>query len=839
MEISRKSVVIASSIIALAGLGFLAYSLLNEQSEEGGAWFNSSWMYRRSLDVENTGSTLTNEDVLVVLDTGTLITNNKLQSDCDDLRFVDSDDSTLLKYWVEGGCNTTSTQIWVQIPSLPNGGKTIYVYYGNDSATNAEETWSGDFILLADDSCPSGWTRESAFDGKFPYGSTSYGTDFDGQHNHSQASCTTGTASGTTKDGADDDSPNCDVALRNHTHSTARVDISNSVIDPPHIGLYFCRKSKLEHFPSSIGIFNISSPSSLPSPFSHYTTLNDKYPKGSSAYVASGGSDTHTHNTVGGYNTGTSSAGDSKDCDNTTTAKLPHYHTTINGSTGAGNNNIPYFTVIYAQTSSLAYGSAGIVEMVSAIPPLGWNQFSELDNKFPKGSAAAGTSYAGATHTHSVTISTGNANASQQGVYWTTGTSFIYATHTHSCTTTSSTATALPPYRTTIFSQRKSSLNVTASSNPGEEMYNQTPNAPSSLLTEGATNPTGITDLTPEFSAVYTDPDTGDTATHYQVQVNTSSDFTGTSMWDSTKTLFGTALDINDRSPDISYNGSTLQWGSTYYWRIKFWDNNDFNNEGPWSTGGQFTTNYKPNQPSTPYTSGSANPAKTTLTPTFSAIFSDTDTPDTGNSYQIQVNTSSDFSGTSMWDSTKTAFSPAVSNNTRSSNITYNGSSFAAGTQYFWRIMFWDNNDLESTWSTTSNFITAGPPQNPSALLTEGRVNPVTIVAGYPNFSAFYTDPNGDSATYYEIEINSSPTFTGTVMWDTGKTATSITSNTRSPDYTYDGVPLTNTNNIYYWRIRFWDSDDTVSDWSSTAQFTDKFTHLIIDGLQLKGVKIN
>jgi len=158
-----------------------------------------------------------------------------------------------------------------------------------------------------------------------------------------------------------------------------------------------------------------------------------------------------------------------------------------------------------------------------------------------------------------------------------------------------------------------------------------------------------------------------------------------------------------------------------------------------------------------------------------------------------------------MWDSTKTAFSPVINNNTRSSNITYDGSSFTAGTQYFWRVMFWDNNDLESIWSTTSNFITVGPPQNPSALLTEGRTNPVTIVAGYPNFSAFYADPNGDSATYYEIEINSSPTFTGTVMWDTGKTATSITSNTRSPDYIYDGVPLTNTNNVYYWRIRFWD----------------------------------
>jgi hypothetical protein len=40
---------------------------------------------------------------------------------------------------------------------------------------------------------------------------------------------------------------------------------------------------------------------------------------------------------------------------------------------------------------------------------------------------------------------------------------------------------------------------------------------------EGQTSPTGVTDLTFELSTVYNDPDTGDTADFYRLQVSTSS----------------------------------------------------------------------------------------------------------------------------------------------------------------------------------------------------------------------------------------------------------------------------------------------------------------------------
>ena len=115
---------------------------------------------------------------------------------------------------------------------------------------------------------------------------------------------------------------------------------------------------------------------------------------------------------------------------------------------------------------------------------------------------------------------------------------------------------------------------------------NQAPTAPTSLLTEGQTNPTGISDLTPEFSAIFNDPDSGDIGTHYRIQVSTSSSFTS-NIWDSNQTALGTTITAGNRSQDISYAGSTLSTETTYYWRIKFWD--DDNAEGSWSSAGTFS----------------------------------------------------------------------------------------------------------------------------------------------------------------------------------------------------------------------------------------------------------
>jgi len=114
-------------------------------------------------------------------------------------------------------------------------------------------------------------------------------------------------------------------------------------------------------------------------------------------------------------------------------------------------------------------------------------------------------------------------------------------------------------------------------------LSNSSPTAPTSLLTEGQTNPSGIDDTTPEFSAVYNDADSGDIANKYRIQVDDDSGF-GSTIWDSGSS--GTAMtncsDEGNRCSNISYGGSTLTRGTTYYWRIKFWDDGGL--EGAWST---------------------------------------------------------------------------------------------------------------------------------------------------------------------------------------------------------------------------------------------------------------
>ncbi|MEM5810918.1 MAG: DUF2341 domain-containing protein [Candidatus Aenigmatarchaeota archaeon] len=96
--------------------------------------------YRKPITIDNTqnSNTLTDYQVLVTLDTASLITAGKMRSDCGDIRFTDSDGSTQLSYWLESGCNTASTKIWVKVPSIPaSSTKTIYVHYGNPSAESA------------------------------------------------------------------------------------------------------------------------------------------------------------------------------------------------------------------------------------------------------------------------------------------------------------------------------------------------------------------------------------------------------------------------------------------------------------------------------------------------------------------------------------------------------------------------------------------------------------------------------------------------------------------------------------------------------------------------------
>jgi hypothetical protein len=94
--------------------------------------------YRKPVTVtELSGAALTNFPVMITTDTLTLVSGGKMRSDCGDMRFTDNDGTTQLSYWVESGCNTASTVVWVKVPSLAaSSARTIYMYYGNAAQTS-------------------------------------------------------------------------------------------------------------------------------------------------------------------------------------------------------------------------------------------------------------------------------------------------------------------------------------------------------------------------------------------------------------------------------------------------------------------------------------------------------------------------------------------------------------------------------------------------------------------------------------------------------------------------------------------------------------------------------
>lgn len=105
----------------------------------------AGWAYRKAITVSNTSSALTNYQVVMSVDTASLIAAGKMRGDCGDIRFVDSDGTTQLPYWIESGINTSSTRIWLKIPSIPaSSNKTIYMQYGNPSVST---TSNGDAVF--------------------------------------------------------------------------------------------------------------------------------------------------------------------------------------------------------------------------------------------------------------------------------------------------------------------------------------------------------------------------------------------------------------------------------------------------------------------------------------------------------------------------------------------------------------------------------------------------------------------------------------------------------------------------------------------------------------------
>lgn len=99
----------------------------------GPACGGDSSQYRRDITVTNTGAgTLTDYQVMLTINTQSIIAAGKMQANGADIRF--GDDGGPCDYWIQSGIGTTTTKIWVEMNTIPVGASTLRFFYGDPGA---------------------------------------------------------------------------------------------------------------------------------------------------------------------------------------------------------------------------------------------------------------------------------------------------------------------------------------------------------------------------------------------------------------------------------------------------------------------------------------------------------------------------------------------------------------------------------------------------------------------------------------------------------------------------------------------------------------------------------
>ncbi len=122
--------------VALVLLPLVLFSTFRPLTSKA-TWMNDSWAYRTPLSFTH-NAVVSNTKVKFDIDTATLISAGKMQSDCGDSRFTNVN-GDVLSYYIDAagdGCNNAGTDYYVLIPTINNGSTFLYHYYGNPAATD-------------------------------------------------------------------------------------------------------------------------------------------------------------------------------------------------------------------------------------------------------------------------------------------------------------------------------------------------------------------------------------------------------------------------------------------------------------------------------------------------------------------------------------------------------------------------------------------------------------------------------------------------------------------------------------------------------------------------------
>jgi hypothetical protein len=106
------------------------------------AWWDCDWKYRFTADIAKPpGRPLFDYQVRMDLNSGNVPASLDWSRQGDDLRVIDGDDLTELTFFIEQWDDAGQTAIvWVLVPSIPGGGRTVYLYYDGPAGVPSAST---------------------------------------------------------------------------------------------------------------------------------------------------------------------------------------------------------------------------------------------------------------------------------------------------------------------------------------------------------------------------------------------------------------------------------------------------------------------------------------------------------------------------------------------------------------------------------------------------------------------------------------------------------------------------------------------------------------------------
>lgn len=238
-----------------------------------------------------------------------------------------------------------------------------------------------------------------------------------------------------------------------------------------------------------------------------------------------------------------------------------------------------------------------------------------------------------------------------------------------------------------------------------------------------------LTDLTPDLTI-----GNGTSFRNHEITVITGA-APGATMWTLT---WGTDY-ANVTSKVVTYAGTALTNGSTYYWRARIELNDGTITD--WSAWQPFRMNGAPTAPSGLTPTGGV--VISDLTPDLTATFEDPDLDAGDTPLNADIEVADNATGTVVWTSSaNTGFNA-------DGVVTYAGPALTYETTYKWRARFRDAAGLVGAYSAWQVFKVSQPP---SATLTT-PADASTVIESTPTLDWAFSSPGGKAQYSYRVEI--------------------------------------------------------------------------------------